>query len=69
MVMEMCNVSIWCEHYDDGNMLTLIVMVMMVNDGHAYHSPPMLTLPLMEMSRMLAQHTVGKSLSLLGLCH
>ena len=25
MVMEMCNVSIWCEHYDDGNMLTLYV--------------------------------------------
>ena len=53
MVMEMCNVSIWCEHYDDGNMLTLIVMVMMVNDCHDYHSPPMLTLLLMEMSRML----------------
>ena len=31
-------------------MLTLIVMVMMVNDCHDYHSPPMLTLLLMEMS-------------------
>ena len=38
MVMEMCNVSIWCEHYDDGN---INMMVMMVNDCHDYHSLPM----------------------------
>ena len=37
MVMEMCNVSIWCEHYDDGN---INMMVMMVNDCHDYHSLP-----------------------------
>ena len=64
VVMEVCNVSIWCEHYDDGNMLTLIVMVMMENDCHDYQPLPMSTLLLMEIRASLVHNHVDVDITM-----